>query len=496
MITPERRLARLALATDPRFLRAASAFVREMAAAAGLGEAAAANLELATEEAGLLVIDQAFEGTPGGSFDICCEYGDGRFILAFEDKGLPFEWSKAAQSETSRHSIALLTGFADELRMVNRGKAGKRLEFVVNQAGAYLELPHQDGAGGDGDESVAMAPLDVPLELRPTDPLRDGVGFARCMYKVYGYSYVETVYFPERIQGLIEQGLLLSFVAVTPEGEVAGHQGVKRDSPSARVANICMGAVDPRYRGRRLFERLKAMAVESLREKGLLGAHVEAVALHPFSQKANFKTGGRETGMLLAHVPRSIDFRNIKDGEASDEVRQSAVLYYNAINKAPHRTVHLPPHHHDMAARIYAWAGVDRSVVAPSSPGTLPPAGQVDVEVAAAVGFAFISIAAPGEDMGERVKAQLDELKLARIDIIYLDVPLSEAWATAAIGRFEALGFSFCGIYPEKHESGDLLRLHYLNNLRVDPAQIVTINEMGAAILDYTLAEMKRVSLR
>ena len=117
---------RLTLAADPRLLRAASLFVKEMAAAVGLPDKAVSNLELATEEAGLLIIDQSFPGQTSGTFDIVCEYQDGRFIAAFEDKGAPFEWGKAAQSETSRHSVAPLSGFADELRMVNRGKEGKR----------------------------------------------------------------------------------------------------------------------------------------------------------------------------------------------------------------------------------------------------------------------------------------------------------------------------------------------------------------------------------
>ena len=67
-----------------------------------------------------------------------------------------------------------------------------------------------------------MAPLDTALDLRPLDPEKDGVAFARCMYSVYGYSYLETVYFPERVKGLIEKGLLRSYVAVTPEGAGKG----------------------------------------------------------------------------------------------------------------------------------------------------------------------------------------------------------------------------------------------------------------------------------
>jgi anti-sigma regulatory factor (Ser/Thr protein kinase)/GNAT superfamily N-acetyltransferase len=491
----EKQIARLTLATDPRFLRAAALFVKEAAVASGLAERAAVNLELATEEAGLLIIDQSFHGQTSGTFDIVCEYQDGRFIAAFEDKGAPFEWGKAAQSDSSRHSVALLSGFADELHMVNRGKAGKRLEFVIRQSSEWLESSFRDGTGEEDGDAVPMAPLDTPIELRAADPVRDGVAFARCMHAVYGYSYVEAVYFPERVKSLIEQGLLMSFVAVTQNGEVVGHQGVKLDSAGARVANSCMGAVDPRFRGRRLFEQLKEMAVATLRAQGLLGVHSEAVSLHPFSQRANIKAGGRETGMLLAHVPRGFEFKSMKNGAALGDERQTAVLYYNPINPHPHRSVHLPLHHRDMIERIYAHAGIDRSTAAfePTAVEAMADEAEIDLDVTPAYGMATIAVRRPGRDLAVRVRAQLEELIYGKIDVIYLDIGLASAATPHLVPELEALGFSFCGVYPEKHRDGDLLRLHYLNQQRIDPSVIVTASDMGKLLLDYALAEAKRV---
>lgn len=494
MSASARQISRITLAADQRFLRAASLFMKEMALAAGLDEAAAANLELAAEEAGLLIINQSFEGIAGGTFDIVCEYESGRFVAAFEDKGLPFEWNKAGQSEKTRHSVALLSGFADELRLINRGKDGKRLEFAVNRSSPWLETSFRDAAQEQGVEEAAMAPLDAPLDLRPLDPEADGVAFARCMYNVYGYSYVETVYFPERIRGLVEQGLLLSHVAVTPEGEVVGHQALKKDSPDARIANICMGIVDPRYRGRKLFERLKDMAVAEGRARGLTGLYVEAVTLHPYSQKANFATGGRETGMLLAYVPEGFTFKKIKDGDEAALSRQAAVLYYNPLNPGPACGVYAPARHRQMIGRIYDWAGLERVLLeAPAEAyAALPAHAEITVDVARVFGHAVISVVAPGLDLAQQLRAQLDELKLSRIDLIAVDLPLAHPATQILAEEIEACGFSFCAVYPEKHRDGDLLRLHHLNNVRVDPARIVTINEMGRDLLAYALSELKQ----
>lgn len=497
MSVSARQISRITLAADQRFLRAASLFMKEMALAAGLDETAAANLELAAEEAGLLIINQSFEGIAGGTFDIVCEYESGRFVAAFEDRGLPFEWNKAGQSEKTRHSVALLSGFADELRLINRGKDGKRLEFAVNRSSPLLETSFGDAGQQQGAEEAIMAPLDAPLNLRPLDPDADGVAFARCMYNVYGYSYVETVYFPERVRGLVEQGLLISHVAVTAEGDVIGHQGLKKEQPESRVANICMGIVDPRYRGRRLFERLKDMAFREARARGLTGLYGEAVTLHPYSQKANFATGGRETGMLLAYVPEGFTFKKIKDGEESALTRQTAVLFYNPLNPGPARSVHAPARHRHMIQRIYDWAGLERNLAdaAPQARAALSPHAEITVEVARSFGQAVISVVAPGLDLAEQLRAQLEELKLSRIDVIYVDLPLAHPATELLAEEIEACGFSFCGLYPEKHADGDLLRLHHLNNVRVDPARIITVTDMGRDLLDYVIAELKHTAV-
>ena len=199
--------------------------------------------------------------------------------------------------------------------------------------------------------------------------------------------------------------------------------------------------------------------------------------------------------MLLAHVPRGFEFKGMKNSAALGDERQTAVLFYNAINPAPHRTVHVPARHRAMVERIYAHAGIDRAFAAPqfSALAELAPAAEIAVEVVAATGQAVISVNQPGRDLAKQVKNQLDDLRSGKVDVIYLDIGLCWPATPQLVADIEALGFSFCGVYPEKHADGDLLRLHCLNNQRIDPALIITASDMGQALLDYTLAEWKRV---
>ena len=489
---PGRSLVRLTVTTDRRMLTAVCALVRETARVAGFDERQAQRLELAAEEAGIVVIEQSFEGREDGTFDLTIDDEGARFVMAVQDMGLPFDWNRAEEAESTSLSIQLLRSLTDEIRFVNLGRQGKRIEFVVNRSEMDIDGPGLQQIGLDQlgrQREVPAAPADTPLELRPLRPEEDGVALARCMYNVYGYSYHEVVYFPERLRDLIDKGLLVSLVAVTPNGEVAGHQGLKKDSPSARVANVSMGAVDPRFRGRKLFERLKEHAFGRVREQGLLGLYGEAVTLHPYSQKANFASGGRETGILLAYIPGDRSFKQI-EGEVAP-ARQTAVLFYIALNPAPVRTVYPPAKHRAMIERIYAWAGVER-VFADADPNDmdrLPERSEVDVQVRAAYNWAVLGVVRGGRDLADLVRVRLRELCRSRLDCVYLDLPLSDPATQLLAPQLEALGFSFCGIYPEMVEGGDLLRLQHLNNVAIDPAKIIVVTDMGRDLLAYTLRE-------
>ena len=61
---------------------------------------------------------------------------------------------------------------------------------------------------------------------------------SRCVYRSYGYSYDwDYIYYPDRIRELQEQGLMISCVAVTPEGEFVGHLAMTVERPGSPVGS-------------------------------------------------------------------------------------------------------------------------------------------------------------------------------------------------------------------------------------------------------------------
>ena len=96
-----------------------------------------------------------------------------------------------------------------------------------------------------------------------------------------------------------------------------------------------------------------------------------------------------------------------------------------------------------------------------------------------------------GEDFIPLVGGHLKESCTARVDCIFIDLPLAHPWTPVMCRQLEDMGFFFSGIMPET-AAGDMLRLQYLNNVPVDPGRIVVASDFGRELLDYIVAGHKR----
>jgi serine/threonine-protein kinase RsbW len=475
-------VAKITARTNRRFVPSYTSLVRELATSLGFSAEEASKLELVTEEACLNVIDHAYSGDENSFFGISLEKRPGQLVIAVEDQGLPYDWSKAERGEGIGLGLRIMRAFLDQIRYLNLGREGKRIELIRNLPQDYpdAEAFCMESRNRDEQGPVEEIPIIIRL-LRPDE----GVEVARCFYHCYGYSYLDFVYHPEKIRELLEQGLQTSIVAVTPEGEIAGHFAMSRETPDAKVAETGQAVVNPHFRGRGLFEAMKEKGADYARGQGVYGFYSEAVTIHPYSQKGNLKLGACETGILLSYTPQRLSFRNI---DASVRNRQTTVLFYLRTNDEPERVVYPPPSHRDMVERIYRRGNFRRIVKEPSH-GEMPAPpdrSRVEVRVVPDVGRASIRVCDCGVDLRALVKAHLREMCENRIECICLDLPLSDPAAAAACSAMEELGFSFSGVIPELF-NGDMLRLQYLNNVSVYPGEVVLASDFGRELFAYVL---------
>jgi len=81
---------------------------------------------------------------------------------------------------------------------------------------------------------------------------------AKCIYKVYGYSYPnEDLYYPEKIKLLNKAGKLISVIATDEKGQEVGHYTLERYD-LGHIAETAQAIVIPQHRKRELIEKMRA----------------------------------------------------------------------------------------------------------------------------------------------------------------------------------------------------------------------------------------------
>lgn len=75
------------------------AFVGGEARAAGFGDRAVYAVQLAADEAASNIIEHAYAGRSDGSFEVECEFKNGRLLITFTDQGTPFDISKVSKPD-------------------------------------------------------------------------------------------------------------------------------------------------------------------------------------------------------------------------------------------------------------------------------------------------------------------------------------------------------------------------------------------------------------
>ena len=486
----DKPVAAVTVLADVELLPAVVEFVRRTANQLGLRDKAAEHLDQAVGTVCRNVIDHAFESDEEGRYDVYVLRRPGQVVIAIEDRGLPFDYAPLQDASDTALPDMLHRSFADEVRFVNLGPCGNRVELIKH-------LPHADVREHLSENEhhrtvrAPAAPEDTPLEVRMMRP-EESFELSRCVYRSYGYSYDwNDIYYPDRIRELQKSGLMHSCVALTPEGEFVGHLALTLERPDLPVGEAGQAVVDPRFRGHRLFERMKTFLAERAKEWGMYGLYSEATAVHPYSQKGNLHLGAKETGYLLGYIPASVSYKEIN--EDRKERRGSVALFYMRVNAEPEREAYPPVVYQESVQRVIKHNGLRRTIQNVPEP-EMPSSSRVSVNVRWDHNLAFLRVEEPGADLGELVRLRLRELCLHRVDCIYVDLPLCNPATVQAGAGLRDLGFFFGGIIPEAHggaASGDVLRLQYLNNVEIKPDDLHTASDFGRGLLETVFQQYK-----
>jgi anti-sigma regulatory factor (Ser/Thr protein kinase) len=488
----ETEIARIAILPEKAVIGALADMVADIAEAYGIDRKESGNLDRVLIDIIDNIVESGFEGDRGKPVDVIVSKRLHALVVAVEDKGLPFDYEKLERGEEKRFSAYLSRHYADEVHFTTLGTGGNRTEIVKNLPATDIRtvmdisehIEHSQAAEAPPDEEIKVGMLDAGKVHE----------LVRLVYKCYGYTYAnEFMYYPEQIEARLSSGVMLSGAAYNSRQEIIGHVGFIFSSPGARVAESGEAVVDPRYRGRGIFQKIKNYLVDQVAHMNVAGIYGEAVTVHPYSQKGSIELGGRETGFLLGYSPGSVSFHNISEAERPR--RQSVAMMFTPVKGSAREKVYVPGVYKDVIAGIYGRIGFDRELTAEDEGTGFKgrQKGRTNVSVRHDHNQALIKIEKVGRMTVKEIGFQLKHLAHERFDCIYIDIPLRQKGAGYVGSAVRNLGFFFGCIIPE-YGDGDVLRLQYLNNVDISKDDIKTASEFGQNLLDAILADMAEVA--
>ena len=473
-----RATAELRLSGTRDIQDSAGALARSMASKAGVDPARLTRLRAVVEE---LVREARARQVATANDEILVKVVAEEGIVEIEvvDQALPVS-AKESRHAASRRLAAL--GFVDELHIRTQGKRGNVARCTLRIAPTESHLAGEQLAADAervSDEEAAK------VEIRKMEPA-DAPALVRCVYRCYGYSYKAAVmYEPSQIRRALRSGAMTSVVAVAGDGSVVGHAAVFIERAGDAVPESGRMIVDPRYRGRGLAGRMAALRRELVEKASLPGFWAEAVTNHPASQREFIDNGGWEVGLLIGASPPS---EMLGFGGAAG--RRTLLAMYTPVHREA-LTVYVPERHAEFVRTVAGWVGAEREIVTEAT----APTGETRLwtSVESDAGLARIRVDAAGADLPSKIADAVDGLDAFNLDVVHLDLPLSDGAAVAAVDGLESLGFSLAAWVPRFADGSDMLRLQRTGGIQVDAEDIVCARPEGEHVRDYVLAEWRRV---
>ncbi len=381
------------------------------------------------------------------------------------------------QNNASGLGSLLINSFADSVTYSNRGKLGQFI--VIEKKLPYEAISELDQISAEGAPQ-ADAKSDFKFYIRRLKP-DEAYSISQLAYYTYSISYIyDKVYYPEYVRKLNEEGDMVSVVAVNEENEdIIGHVAAVRHEQSG-MPEMAVAFVNPRYRGGGCLQKGSEYLLALLKSEGSAGVIAQAVTAHPFSQKAAFKLGLKETAVFISRVT-PLEMNELHEGH---QIRDSFLLMYVALHHEPDYEVFAPRHHAAMIKNIYENVDVPvRVVTKAESDYALSDNTELDVS-ADSYKCGHIIVNQYSQDAKEDIAHALNTLCISRAETIYLYLPTNNPHTIIACAEAEALGFFFGGIMPSNRGTEYIL-MEYLNNQKYDYDSVNMFSDFAKELLAY-----------
>ena len=366
----------------------------------------------------------------------------------------------ADRKEILKHNSASLGTFitnklADNLTYTNKGRGGQFIYFEKN-------LPQEavvENKIFEQSHSQLAVKTDFEFYIRRLKP-QEALFISQLAYYAYHVSYMnDKIYYPESVRKLNKQGEMVSVVSVNKENEdIIGHTAAVLEELSG-LPELSVAFVNPQYRGGGCLHKGSTFLIDMLKEQKAEALFVHAVTTHPYSQKAAYKLGLRETTLLISRLTPLL----MNEIKSEDQPRESLLRMHLPLVSPTTKTIYAPSHHSEMIASIYENVAQPVNIIT-QYPATVTENDLAEIEVSAdSYGCSHIYLKQYGKDAKTHIDKTLKSMCVNRIESIYLYLPLESVETISYCTKFESLQFFFGGVIFKKDNKQYLL-LQYLNN--------------------------------
>ncbi len=481
-----KKISKLTVPNDPGYIKGISAYCRELSRRIGFNSKEIREINKALSGAILSVITRAFNPYEDETFEITFHIRSDGLQINIEDMGLPFSFG-FVEKKKNTPGLRAIEKNMDKVLFVNRGKKGKELQLFKYFRGKHVVDLYT------ADELTPFSVCKIPardkeMEIRLMRP-EEAAEVSRCIYRTYRYTYLkEDLYFPERIAAMNREGKMISTVAVTEDGEVAGHFAIM-PRPNNKVAEIGVAVVMPQYRGRGIMKKMLTFLMEEARRRSLYALYGNAFTIHALSQRANLKFGFNETALQLGWIPpgsiKVIKERGLKGAG-------NILTFFKYLQETTPYPVFIPHRYKKIFDRMYSGIGLQRLLESPIPVNmtVLPQESEISLKIKPAHKTAIITVHRFGKDFLDRLKTKTAALSKRHFNAIYIDLELRDPFTPEAVLMAEDLGFFFAGLLPDYSE-GDVFRLQrYETDILYD--EVHTSSAFGGELVDYIRAQDHR----
>ncbi len=456
-------------------------FITELARGLGATSKELSELAMASEEAGVYIIERYPGDGLKEQFEVRCEVLEDGLRLVFSNLGLPVNLHDlpkyaADQPEETLDGLGLflIEKMVDQFEFVNHGRAGWRTVLVKRFA--HPRHPFTDLETADSAAS-AKEKLQVMLAEPQHVP-----GIVELAYRNYGYSYSkEFFYYADQLQEALASGRVRSLVALSPDGRVVGQMAILSSPESAEVAEFGALMVQPEYRrSTGLLQLIKAVIRDVRQTAALALGEANLVTTHTLSQKVCSVFNFRPMALKLSVHGRA---RFLSLAEDSDDQRESLLHAVTVNRPLPIIRLWVPPRHVAITQRLFDNAELTLEI-AESRPSALPETTALTLDTYADSALTILSLSAPGLDYPAVLRKQLFELESDDIKTVLVRFPgwqpLPETLETEA----RRLRLFFCGWVVEAPDRWWLLYTR-LNAQRFDFNRIQLCDEVAVELRSY-----------